>query len=147
MIHGRGEAPPADGRGFLIDSNVLIDIISADHDWSAWSESALAKAARLGPVHINPIIYAEVSRAYLDISTLDAALPSADLRRAPLPYAAAFLAGKAHAAYRRRGGTRMATLPDFFIGAHALVDRLTLVTRDPRRYRHAFPDLRLVAPE
>ncbi len=135
------------GRGYLVDSNVLIDVVTEDSHWQDWSDRTLAAAARSGPVFINPIIYAEVSARFPDIKTLESAIPPDVLRRAPLPFAAAFVAGKAHGAYRRRGGARTATLPDFFIGAHALVERLTLVTRDARRYRHAFPDLDIVAPD
>ena len=136
----------AESRGFLIDSNVLLDIITQDPLWSTWSEAALAEAARAGEVWINPIVYAEVSLAFASIAAQDAALPPKTFRRAPLPWPAGFLAARAHQAYRSRGGTRTTTLPDFFIGAHAVVERLTLVTRDARRYRTAFPDLPLVAP-
>ena len=134
------------GERFLFDSNVLLDVITNDPVWSEWSSDALASAARTGATYINPIIFAEVSVGYDDLAELDARLPATVLRRAPLPYEAGFLAAKAHAAYRRRGGTRATTLPDFFIGAHAVVDGLTLVTRDARRYRASFPTLRLIAP-
>lgn len=134
------------GDSFLIDSNVLIDIIVGDEVWGDWSARTLAQCLRAGVCQINPIIYSEVSYGYDDISRLDATLSAAVLRRESIPYSAAFLAAKAHSAYRRRGGTKAATLPDFFIGAHAVVEGLTLVTRDPRRYRLAFPVLRLVAP-
>ena len=130
-----------------MDSNVLLDVITRDPVWSVWSEDALAGALRSGEVWLNPIIYAEVSLAFATIAAQDAALPPDTLRRAPLPFAAGFLAARAHQAYRNRGGTRATTLPDFFIGAHAVVDRLTLVTRDARRYRTAFPGLTLVAPD
>jgi len=136
-----------ESRGFLVDSNVLLDVITRDPVWSVWSEDALAGALRSGEVWLNPIIYAEVSLAFATIAAQDAALPPDTLRRAPLPFAAGFLAARAHQAYRNRGGTRATTLPDFFIGAHAVVDRLTLVTRDARRYRTAFPGLTLVAPD
>ncbi|KGJ75410.1 DNA-binding protein [Cryobacterium roopkundense] len=136
-----------ESRGFLVDSNVLLDIITRDPVWSTWSEHALAEALRSGEVWVNPIVYAEVSLAFASISAQDAALPPDTLRRAPVPFAAGFLAARAHQAYRNRGGTRATTLPDFFIGAHAVVDRLTLVTRDARRYRTAFPGLALVAPD
>ena len=136
-----------ESRGFLVDSNVLLDIITRDPVWSDWSENALADALRRGEVWINPIVYSEVSLAFESIAAEDAALPSDTLRRSQLPWAAGYLAARAHQAYRKRGGTRATTLPDFFIGAHAVVERLTLVTRDARRYRTAFPGLPLVAPD
>ena|SRR5690606_13330682 len=135
-----------EGAGFLIDSNVLLDIFTEDPQWADWSADALARAIRTAPVFINPIVYAEVSVRFPDIDQLDERMPDTLLRRAPLPYPAGFLAAKAHHAYRRRGGARIATLPDFYIGAHAVVGRLTLVTRDRRRYLSAFPTLELIAP-
>jgi len=133
------------GDAFLIDSNVLIDVMTGANEWLEWSESTLAACLRAGPAYMNPIIYAEVSVRFSDPRELDQ-LMAPQLKRLPIPYPAAFLAGKAHQAYRSRGGSRAATLPDFFVGAHALVEGLTVVTRDVRRYREAFPDVRLVAP-
>lgn len=135
-----------DGAGYLIDSNVLLDIFTNDPRWADWSAGTLAHAIRTAPVFINPIVYSEVSTRFEDIEELDERMPATLLRRAPLPFPAGFLAAKAHQAYRRRGGTRIATLPDFYIGAHAVVGRLTLVTRDARRYRAAFPTLEVLAP-
>ncbi|WP_349904088.1 type II toxin-antitoxin system VapC family toxin [Parafrigoribacterium humi] len=132
--------------GFLIDTNVLLDIATADPIWAEWSAGALAHGIRTGPVYINPLIYAEASVGFSGIDEIDERMPAHILRRAPLPYAAGFLAARAHQAYRRRGGTRVATLPDFYIGAHAVVENLTLVTRDVRRYRTAFPTLRTLSP-
>jgi len=136
-----------DRTGFLIDSNVLLDVITEDPVWYQWSSHALSHAVRDGAVFINPIVYAEVSVGYDRIEELDARLPSTVIRRASLPFPAGFLAAKAHQSYRRRGGTRSSTLPDFFVGAHAAIEGLTLVTRDARRYRTAFPTLALLAPE
>jgi predicted nucleic acid-binding protein len=133
------------GESFLIDSNVLLDILGAGA-WASWSKDVVAACLRAGPVHINPVVYAEISMTFTDPTELDDFVPPSVFRRLPVPYPAAFLAAKAHQAYRRRGGLRVATLPDFFIGAHALVDGLTVVTRDPRRYRDAFPQVRVVAP-
>jgi predicted nucleic acid-binding protein len=133
------------GEAFLVDSNVLIDIFGGG-PWAAWSADVVAACLRAGPVHINPVIYAEISMSFDDPREIDDLVPATDFRRSPIPYAAAFLAAKAHQSYRRRGGTRSSTLPDFFIGAHALVEGLTLVTRDARRYRDAFPQVRVVAP-
>ena len=130
----------------LVDSNVLLDFLSQDEEWSDWSASMLAEAAEQGTVALNPIIYAEVSIRYDRIEDLDLALPGEYFVRLPIPYEAAFLAGKVFLRYRRRGGARSSPLPDFFIGAHAAVSGLTLLTRDARRYRSYFPKLRIVAP-
>ncbi len=130
----------------LIDSNVLLDLMTEDSLWFSWSAKALANAAETSRVVINPIIYAEVSIRYAQIEDLNAALPKAMIEREPIPYEAAFLAGKAFRAYRRRGGTKRYTLPDFFIGAHASVAGYSLLTRDATRYRTYFPKLVLIAP-
>lgn len=130
----------------LIDSSVLLDVLTEDPRWLAWSMDALAAAAEAGPVVINPVIYAEVSYRFSRIEELDDALAVHHYRRVDLPWHAAFLAAKAFGVYRRRGGRREATLPDFFIGAHAAVDRFTLLTRDPSRVQTYFPTVDLVAP-
>ncbi len=131
----------------LIDSNVLIDVIHADPVWFGWSASHLEAVLQRAAAAINPIIYAEVSAYFATAGEADAVLPEADYRRLPLPYDAGFLAGQVFREYRRKGGARSTTLPDFFIGAHALTASLTLLTRDVRRYRSYFPELRLIAPE
>ena len=133
--------------GCLVDSNVLLDILTEDRTWFEWSSGALARSAEQGPLVVNPLIYAEVSIGFDRIEELDAALDPAIFQRRPLPWEAAFLAGKCFLRYRRRGGTRSSTLPDFYIGAHALIEGLTLVTRDATRYRTYFPRLALVAPD
>lgn len=134
-------------HGTLVDTNVLLDVLTEDPTWLAWSIDALADAAEAGPLYINPIIYAEVSVRFARVEDLDEALPAQDYRRAPLPWAAAFLAGKAFLDYRRHRGAASSTLPDFFIGAHAAVDELGLLTRDAARYRTYFPTIHLIAPE
>lgn len=130
----------------LVDSNVLIDVLTDDPEWFAWSSAALAHWADHDVLAINPIIYAEVSIGFVRIEELEEALPAAVFHRLALPWDAAFLAGKCFQSYRRRGGTRGATLPDFFIGAHASVSGLRLLTRDVARYRTYFPRLALIAP-
>ena len=130
----------------LIDSNVLLDLMTEDPRWFSWSAKALANAAETLRLVINPIIYAEVSIRYSQIEDLNAALPKAMIDREPIPYEAAFLAGKAFRVYRRRGGTKRSTLPDFFVGAHASVAGYSLLTRDATRYRTYFPKLPLLAP-
>ncbi|MGI8416422.1 MAG: type II toxin-antitoxin system VapC family toxin [Nakamurella sp.] len=135
-----------DTVGTLVDSNVLLDVATADPIWSSWSETRLAAAVRRGPVCINPLIYAEISVGFDRIEDLDDALPPHVFIRAELPYQAGFLAGHAFSAYRRRGGARRSPLPDFYIGAHAAVAGLQLLTRDATRYRTYFPTVTLIAP-
>jgi predicted nucleic acid-binding protein len=129
----------------LVDSNILLDIFTANSPWTAWSLSALSNAANTGRLVINPVIYAEASVRFTRIDDFEDALPAAE--REPIPYDAAFLAGKVYLEYRRRGGTRLSPLPDFFIGAHAAIRGYELLTRDPARYRSYFPRLKLIAPD
>ena len=131
----------------LIDSNVLIDLMSEDAQWFSWSAAAVAGAADRFRLVINPIIYAEVSVRFSRIEDLDAALPREMFEREPIPYEAAFLAGKSYLAYRRRGGLKRSPLPDFLIGAHAAIAGYRLLTRDAARYRAYLPNLPLIAPD
>src|SRR5277367_4119776 len=131
----------------LIDANVLLDVMTEDAHWLAWSAGAIERAADRHRLVINPVIYAEVSMRYSRIEELDAALPKTMFDREAIPYEAAFLAGKSFLAYRRRGGTKQSPLPDFFIGAHAAVAGYLLMTRDETRYRTYFPKLSLIAPD
>lgn len=133
-------------RGVLVDSNVLLDIATNDPNWSDWSGKALAESAEHTTLIINPIIYAEVSIGYSTIEALEAALPATLYRREPLPWEAGFLAGKCFLLYRRRGGARTSPLPDFYIGAHAAIGHLALLTRDSARYRSYFPRTEILAP-
>jgi hypothetical protein len=133
-------------RGAIVDSNVLLDVATNDPTWGEWSEKALAECAEHTTLIINPIIYAEVSIGYTTIEALDAALPATLYRREPLPWEAGFLAGKCFLLYRRRGGPRDFPLPDFYIGAHAAIGRLALLTRDAARYRSYFPKVEILAP-
>jgi len=131
----------------LVDSNVLIDLLSSGGDWQAWSETAVETAASRARLAINPVIYAEISVGFDSIEVLESALPRSLYLREEVPYDAAFLAGKAFLAYRRRGGVRRSPLPDFLIGAHAAVRGYELLTRDAARYRAYFPTLRMIAPD
>ncbi|NOT45636.1 MAG: type II toxin-antitoxin system VapC family toxin [Acidobacteria bacterium] len=133
-------------RGTLVDSNVLLDLFTEDEEWLDWSAAMLADAASAGAVFINPIIYAEVSVRFPTIEELDEALPDGYFRRVELPWAAGYLAGQAFIRYRRAGGARRSPVADFYIGAHAAVSDLRLLTRDARRYRQYFPTLTLIAP-
>ena len=138
--------PSYEVQDTLVDSNVLIDVISGDPAWEAWSAQALARAASAGRVAINATIYAEVSIGFTRIESLESALDELRLARLALPWPAAFLAGKAFLEYRRRGGERRSPLPDFFIGAHAAVAGMRLLSRDSTRYRAYFPSLDLICP-
>jgi len=130
----------------LIDSNVLIDVLTQDADHSAWSSARLAEVLDERHAAINPIIFAEVATGFASPEELEAALPATAYRRLELPWAAAWHAAHAFVEYRRRGGTRRSPLPDFYIGAHALVDGLAVLTRDPSCYRSYFPGVGLIAP-
>ncbi|MEZ4332226.1 MAG: DNA-binding protein [Myxococcota bacterium] len=120
--------------------------MTGDPLWSAWSSDALAECAEHSRPAINPLIYAEVSIRFDRVEDLEDALPEGDFLRLPLPWEAAFLAGKCFVRYRRRRGTRTSPLPDFYVGAHAAVAGLALLTRDAMRYRSYFPGVELIAP-
>lgn len=132
---------------YLIDTNIIIDASDPKAEWYAWSSSQLIRAADSGQVLINPIIYAELAGYADSEEQMESILTDMLLERADLPWNAAFLAGRAFVAYRRKGGAKTAPLPDFYIGAHAQVARFTLLTRDTNRYRTYFPDLDLIAPD
>jgi predicted nucleic acid-binding protein len=130
----------------LVDTCVLLDILTDNRTWADWSATAVADARDQGELVINPLIYAEVSAGFERIEEVDAALPATDFRREPLPYEAGFLAAKAFVAYRRRGGTKTSPLPDFYIGAHAAVHRYRVITRDKARFQTYFPGVELLLP-
>jgi predicted nucleic acid-binding protein len=128
----------------LVDTNVLLDVITQDKAWFPWSEAAIRKVAERSTLAINPIIFAEVSMKFARIEDADVAL--VDFAREPLPYEAGFLTGKAFLAYKKRGGAKGSPMPDFYIGAHAVVGRMDLLTRDAARYRTYFPALNIISP-
>lgn len=130
----------------LVDANVLLDVMTDDPQWYAWSAEQLDACAANTELCINPIVYAEVSVGFARIEELDDALPPEAFTRLALPWEAGFLAGKAFVRYRRAKGSRTSPLPDFFIGAHAAIDGMALLTRDAKRYRTYFPTLQLVCP-
>jgi len=130
----------------MVDSNVLLDVLTEDKQWFAWSAATLAQCAEQSVLCINPVIYAEVSIGFAQIEDLESVLPGDVFIRSPIPYEAAFLAGKCYMRYRRAGGLKRSPLPDFLIGAHAAVDKMTLITRDVARYRSYFPGLTLICP-
>jgi predicted nucleic acid-binding protein len=130
----------------LVDTNVLLDLVTDDPKWSDWSLARLEEAALAGPVLINDVVYAEISIRYERIEDLDAMLADAMIDLAPTPRPALFLAGKVFQQYRAAGGVRTGVLPDFFVGAHASAEGWSLLTRDAGRYRTYFPKLALIAP-
>ena len=130
----------------MVDSCVYLDIFTSDPKWYEWSASALARAADSHQIVLNSVIYAEVSVRFDRIEELESVLPARIFDYQRVPKEAAFLAGKCFYRYRHRGGARLLPLPDFFIGAHAAVAQLPLVTRDTKRFRDYFPNLELIAP-
>ena len=131
----------------LVDTNVLLDVLQDDPAWVDWSLHQLRAQSQIHGLAINPIIYAELSLAFTHFEALDAALDGMGLAVLDVPRPALFLAGKAFAQYRRRGGTKSNVLSDFFIGAHAAVAGAPILTRDTARYRTYFPSVHLIAPQ
>jgi predicted nucleic acid-binding protein len=134
-------------QAILVDSNVILDILTEDEKWFSWSAETLERHADRSVLAVNPIIYAEISVGFAEIELLDESIPESMFKRLPLPFEAAFLAGKCYWSYRKRGGTKRAPLPDFYIGAHAAVKNMVLMTRDASRYKTYFPKLKLISPE
>ncbi|MFZ3235694.1 MAG: type II toxin-antitoxin system VapC family toxin [Stellaceae bacterium] len=130
----------------LVDTNVLLDLVTDDPLWAEWSQQELARAAVDDELAINDIVYAELSVRYARIEEVDAMLRDTGLASTAMPRAALFLAGKVFQRYRSAGGVRTGVLPDFFIGAHAVISDATLITRDARRYRTYFPSIMLISP-
>lgn len=128
----------------LVDSCVILDVLTVDPTWGAWSEQALERCASQHDLAINAIIYAEISVYFARIEELNLALE--DFERLPLPFEAGFLAGKCFLEYRKRGGQKRSPMPDFYVGAHAAVEDMALLTRDRSRYATYFPKLALIAP-
>ena len=130
----------------LVDSNVILDVVEDDPDWCEWSLRVLNQYSETYQLIINPIIYAEVSISFERIEEFEDVLTSGGFKMVPIPKEALFLAGKAFVKYRRKQGVKTAPLPDFFIGAHAAVADITLLTRDKKRIKHYFPSVELVSP-
>lgn len=131
----------------LVDTNVLIDVAVRDPHWLAWSRRELARARAAGAILINQIVYSEFSIRYDTPEDVDRAIPADAFRREGLPWAAAFAASQAFAVYCRAGGQREKVLPDFLIGAHAVIRGHALLTRDPTGFRGYFPGLDIIAPD
>ncbi len=133
--------------GVLVDSNVILDLVTDDPRWADWSEQMLKRYAGTGSLYIDDLVYAEVSVGFQRIEELDQVLETGGFKHLPLPREALFLAGKVFLQYRRAGGVRSSPLPDFFIGAHAAVSDLLLLTRDKARYQTYFPTVELITTE
>jgi predicted nucleic acid-binding protein len=134
-------------NGILIDSCILLDLFTNDHNWADWSESILDKYSQTNTLFINSIVYTEVSIGFKKIEELEIAISELGIKVLEIPREALFLTGKAFLKYRRNKGTKKSPLPDFFIGAHASVSRLSLVTRDVTKYKTYFPQINLVCPD
>lgn len=130
----------------LVDSNVILDIFTQDKKWYEWSSLTVEHWANLTTLAINPIIYTEVSIRFTSIEELNESLSSEIFKRIDLPWEAAFLAGKSYLQYRKQGGNKSSPLPDFYIGAHAAVSGLRLMTRDSARYKTYFPSIEVICP-
>ena len=130
----------------LVDTNVLLDLVTDDPDWGRWSQQQLDHAAARDDLTINDIVYAELSIGYERMEELDAMIQTAGLSIAAIPRPALFLAGKAFQRYRSAGGRKTGVLPDFLVGAHAVIADAALITRDAARYRSYFPGIALIAP-
>jgi len=130
----------------LVDSNVILDVMTEDAIWMDLSSTALSQAADEGRLLINPIIYTEVSMRFARIEELEQTIASGLFDREPLPFEAAFLAGKVFLDYQRKGGPQSRTLADFLIGAHAAIAGYRLLTRDSQRFRPYFPKLSIIDP-
>ncbi len=133
-------------RGLIVDSNVLLDVFEDDPVWAQWSEEMIEQYSTTHILCITPIIYAEVSVGFERIEELEAAIIDSGVRMLQIPKEALFLAAKVFVEYRRRRGIKLSTLPDFFIGAHAAVEKIELLTRDVSRYKSYFPTVKLVCP-
>jgi predicted nucleic acid-binding protein len=131
----------------LVDTNVLVDVLENDPEWADWSIAQLQAQSKVHRLVINPIIYSELSLTFSTVEAMDAVIESMELRMLEIPKPALFLAGKAFVQYRRNGGVKSNVLGDFFIGAHAAVSGLPVLTRDTHRFKSYFPSVKLVAPE
>ena len=134
-------------RGILVDSNIILDVFLDDPNWAEWSEAKLEKFSSITKLFINPVIYSEVSVGFKRIEELESALNRTGFQMLEIPKEALFLAGKAFLEYRKNRGPKRSPLPDFYIGAHAAILGMNLITRDESRYRTYFPKVRLISPD
>lgn len=130
----------------MVDSCVLLDVLTEDPKWFEWSSLQIARAAENGFIIVNPVIYSEVSVSFERIEDMESIFSDDVFVYRPIPKEAAFLAGKCFLQYRRGGGNKTLPLPDFFIGAHASIERLPLITRDVKRFETYYPALKIITP-
>jgi predicted nucleic acid-binding protein len=134
-------------NGVLVDACVLLDLFTSDPRWADWSESTLERYSQTNSLYINAIVYAEVSVGFDEIEVLDQALSELGIKVLEIPREALFLAGKVFLQYRKNQGAKRSPLPDFFIGSHAAVSQLVLITRDTKNYQTYFPQIEIVLPD
>jgi len=134
-------------NGVLVDSCVLLDLFTDDPNWAEWSEATLEKYSLTNSLFINSIVYTELSMGFEKVEELEAAIDLLNIKVLEMPREALFLTGKVYLRYRKNKGAKTSPLPDFFIGAHASVSQLDLITRDVNRYRTYFPNINLIHPE
>ena len=132
--------------GILVDTNVWIDCIDESSSWHQWAIEQLQSCSERYPLHVNIVIYSELLIPGPDVTALDAMLDIYATLRTQLPWASASITATAYALYRRSGGTKQKPLPDFFIGAHAAISNLSVLTRDPKPYKSYFAKLQVIAP-
>jgi len=134
-------------NGILVDSCVLLDLFTNDPNWADWSENILGQYGQTNSLYINSIIYTEVSIGFNRIEEVEAAIEQAGIKVLQIPREALFLAGKIFLNYRKAKGNKHSTLPDFYIGAHAIVSSFDLITRDISKFKTYFPNLKLIYPK
>ena len=134
-------------NGILVDSCILLDLFTNDPDWADWSEKILGQYSQTNTLYINSIIYTEVSIGFNLIEEVEAAIDQSGIKVLEIPREALFLAGKVFLNYRKSKGTKLTTLPDFYLGAHAIVSTFDLITRDISKFKTYFPNLNLIYPK
>ena len=133
-------------NGIFLDSCVLLDLFTNDPHWGDWSENILEQYGRTNTLYINSIVYTEVSVGFTRIEEFESTISNLGIKVLEIPREALFLTGKIFLEYRRNKGTKRSPLPDFFIGAHALVANFELITRDVGKFSTYFPELTLIHP-
>lgn len=134
-------------NGVFVDSCILLDLFTDDPNWADWSENILEKYSKTNTLYINSIVYTEVSIGFNKIEEVEVAIAELGIKVLEIPREALFLTGKVFLQYRKNKGTKKLPLPDFFIGAHATVSQLELITRCSAKYNTYYPQLKLIDPK